>query len=165
MSALGGAPAGCCSGCPKRAVLQDAPGLAADLLGRDAQPAEHIRRGAFGFPDEAQEQVLGADVLVAQFARFLDGVLDDLLGAHRKLDALRKQPARRDDPFDHLLDPFFLEAELAQDAPGHAAFLLDQSEEQVFGADLPLVQAFGFLMGEAEYPTSPLGKAFQTVCH
>jgi hypothetical protein len=35
----------------------------------------------------------------------------------------------------------------------------------VFCADLPLVQAFGFLMGEAEYPTSPLGKAFQTVCH
>jgi hypothetical protein len=109
--------------------------------------------------------VLGPDVLVAQLARFLDGILDDFFRSQRQLDPLRKQPARWDDALDHLFDPVFLEAQLAQDAAGDAAFLLDQPKEKVFGADFLLVKAFGFLMGQAEHPAGTLGKAFQAVCH
>jgi hypothetical protein len=42
---------------------------------------------------------------------------------------------------------------------------LDQTEEKVFGADFPLMKAFGFLVGQAEHPAGSLGEPFQAVCH
>jgi hypothetical protein len=47
------------------------------------------------FPDEAEEQVLGADVVVAEPAGLVDRELDDALGPRRQADFA-------DDRADHL---------------------------------------------------------------
>jgi hypothetical protein len=41
-------------------------------------------RDAFVFADQAEEDVLGADVVVAQRQGFAEGQLEDLLGARRE---------------------------------------------------------------------------------
>src|SRR4051812_32822207 len=45
---------------------------------------------------------------------------------------------------------FDLEAKVFQDEGGHAAAFLEQAEEDVFGADVGVVQGFGFACGELE---------------
>ncbi len=152
-------------GVVQRAVLQDPPRLAADLLGGNSQPAEDVRRGAFRFEDQAEQQMLRADILMTQLARFLDGVPDNFFGARGKLYPVGNRPARRDEPVDHFLDPLFLQAEIAQHTAGHSAFFLKQRKEEVFSADFMLVHALGLLMGEAEHPAGTLGKTLQTFCH
>ena len=46
-----------------------------------AEVHQHLGGDAFLLAQQAQEQVLGADVVVVEAAGLLDGVLDDLLGA------------------------------------------------------------------------------------
>jgi len=60
--------------------------LVADLLERDAQRFEDARSDPLALAYEAEEQMLGADVAVAQLAGFIDRELDDLLGARRERD-------------------------------------------------------------------------------
>jgi hypothetical protein len=139
--------------------------LTADLFGGYPQPVEHVRGGAFGFEDQPKQQVFGADVLMAQLARFLDGVLDHFFGARGKLDAVGGCPPGREDPLDHLLDSLFLQAEIAQHARAHPAFLLEQSQEQVLGADFALVHALRLLMSQAKHTPRALGKTIQTFRH
>ena len=69
------------------AFFQDAPGLAADLLGRDAQLAQHFTGFIFGRTHNAEQQVLGADVMVVHAPGFVDGKLQHLLGAGGEVDA------------------------------------------------------------------------------
>jgi hypothetical protein len=146
-------------------VLQHAPGLTADLFGGNPQPVEHVRGGAFVFENQPEQQVFGPDVLMAQLAGFLNGVPYHLLGARGKLHPVGGRPSRREDPLDHLLDPLFLQAKIAQHACGHPAFLLKQSQEKVFGADFALVHALSLLMSQAEHSAGPLGETIQTFCH
>ena len=72
-------------GARHRAFLQHAPRLAADLLGADAELAQHVNGQALVLAGQAQQQVLGADVVLAHAPRFLDGILQDALGAGRQL--------------------------------------------------------------------------------
>ena len=68
-----------------RAFLQHFAGLPAHFLGADAQPPQHIQRDAFLLPDQAKEQMLRADVVVAHPPRFIDSQLEHFLGAGREV--------------------------------------------------------------------------------
>ena len=52
--------------------------LLLDVLEVDVQIGEHRRRHAFALADQAEEDVLGADVLVVQTGRLFAGHLQDL---------------------------------------------------------------------------------------
>src|SRR5581483_4227453 len=67
-------------------LRQHLDGLRPDLLQIDAQAFQDARGDALAFTDQTQQQVLGADVMVSQPPRFVDGQLDDLLGARRQAD-------------------------------------------------------------------------------
>src|SRR5207302_4404803 len=54
--------------------------LMADLLERHTEGLEHARGDALALADETEEEMLGADVAVAELACLVDGELDDLLG-------------------------------------------------------------------------------------
>ena len=82
-----GATAG--AGALRRALREDARRLGAHALQADAQRLEHAEGDAFALADEAEEQVLGADVAVVEASRFLDGELDDLLRARRQANLAR----------------------------------------------------------------------------
>ncbi len=74
-------------------------------------------------------------------------------------------PADAGQPLDHLLDPGRIQAQLAQNAPRHAALFADQAEQQVLGADVVVVQPLGLFMGQAEHPARPLGEPLHLIGH
>ena len=78
----------------RRALRQDADDLVADLVEVDPERLEDAGGDALALADEAEEQVLRADVVVAEAARLVDGQLDDPLGARAS-----GRPRRR--PGDH----------------------------------------------------------------
>jgi hypothetical protein len=53
----------------------------ANLVEVDAEGLEDARGDPLALADEPEEQVLGADVVVAEAASLVDGELDDALGA------------------------------------------------------------------------------------
>ena len=63
------------------ALADDLFDLVADGLERDAEALEGLGGDAFAFVDEAQEDVLGADVAVVQQPRFLLRQHDDPPGS------------------------------------------------------------------------------------
>jgi hypothetical protein len=73
----------------RNALVEDARGLGADLVQRHAKAFEHASGDALTLTHDADEQVLCADVVVAQSTCFVDGQLDDLLGAGRQADVTR----------------------------------------------------------------------------
>ncbi len=82
--ARAGAAAG--AGALGRALGEDAGGFRAHALQADAERLEDAEGDALALADEAEEQVLGADVAVVEAASLFDRQLDDLLGARREAD-------------------------------------------------------------------------------
>ena len=78
--------------------------------------------------DEAEQQVLRADVVVAEAARLVDGQLDDALGARRQADlADDRAIAATDDELDGGPDLGQLDVHVLEDARGDALALADQA--------------------------------------
>ena len=78
--------------------------------------------------DEAQQQVLRADVVVAEAARLVDGQLDDPLGARRQADlADDRAIAATDDELDGGPDLGQLDVHVLEDARGDALALADEA--------------------------------------
>ncbi len=76
-----------------------------DLLANAAEVGpeldEHLRGNAFALADEAEQDVLGADVVVTELQRFAQRELEHLLGARREGNVTRR---RRAALTDDLLD-------------------------------------------------------------
>jgi hypothetical protein len=87
---------------------EHADDLVADLLRVGVEVEQDPRGDALVLADEAEEDVLGADVVVAQRQGLAQRELEDLLGARRKRDLARRHlVALADDPRDlgaHFLD-------------------------------------------------------------
>jgi hypothetical protein len=119
--------------------------LLADLFELEAQVHQHLGGDAVLLAQQAEQQVLGADVVVVEVAGLFDRVLDDLLGPRRL-----GQLAHRDHlgaALDELLD---LEADLAQvhaevleHVGADARAFLDEPEQDVLGADVLVVESAG----------------------
>ena len=60
--------------------------LLAHLVQVGAELDEHLGGDALALADEAEQDVLGADVVVAELQRFAQGQLEHLLGARRERD-------------------------------------------------------------------------------
>jgi hypothetical protein len=80
-----------------------------------------------------------------------DRQLEHLFRAGRQFNAPAGVTANPGETLDHFLHPSRLKPELAQDAAGHTAFLADQSEEQVLGANVVMVHTLGLFMGQAQH--------------
>ena len=118
----------------RRALRQDADDLVADLVEVHAERLEDAGGDALALADEAEEQVLGADVVVAEPARLVDRQLDDPLGSRRQADLADDRPiAATDDELDRRPDLGQLDVHVLEDARGDALALADQAR----AADAP----------------------------
>jgi len=70
-------------------VVQQALDLVADLLQVRAQILEHVRRDSLTLDEQAQQQMLGADVVVPHPPRLFEGDLDHLLHARGTAECSR----------------------------------------------------------------------------
>ena len=79
--------------------------------------------------------MFGADVVMTEPAGFIDGVFEHLLRFGGQFDLVVSGAAFARQALDHLAHAFGVQAQVAQDAPGNAAFLFHQTKQQMLGAD------------------------------
>ena len=137
-----------------------------DLLANTRQVGaeldEHLRGNAFALADETEEDVLGADVVVAELQCFAQRQLEHLLGARCEWDVTRRRRATlADDLFDLIADGLERDAETLERLRRDPFTFVDESEENVFGADVAVAQQPSFLLSKHHDPPCPIGEAFK----
>ena len=106
--------------------------------------------------------MLGADVVVAELQRFAQGQLEDLFGAWREGDVTgRLLLALADDVLDLLADRVERDAERLQRLGGDALALVDETEQDVLGADVVVVEHLGLFLGQDDDATCTVGESFE----
>ena len=129
-----------------------------------AELDEHLGGDALALADQAEQDVLGADVVVAELQRFAQRQLEHLLGAGGERDvARRRRAALADDLFDLAAHGLERDAEALQRLRSDPFAFVDQAEQDVLGADVAVVQQPGFLLSEHHDPPGPIGEAFKHV--
>ena len=122
-----------------------------DLVEVDPQGLEHTGCDALTLADEAEKEMLGADVVVAEPAGFVDRELDDPLGARRQPDlAHDRSIAPPDDELDRCPDLRQLDIHVLEHARGHPLTLADEAEEEVLGADVVVVEPLRFVLSQGQ---------------
>ena len=136
-------------------------GLDANLGGVDPEVRQDARRHAFTLADEAEQQVLRADVVVVELARFFEGELDHALGArgedHLLLDGLA---AATDDRLDLLADFRQVDTERLEDLGREALALGDDPEQNVLGPDVIVTEPLRFFLSEHDAAPRAFGERF-----
>ena len=147
-------------------LREDPLRLRTDSLQVHAEALEHASGDAFTLADEAEEQVLRADVRVLQPARLVDGQLNHLLGARGQADFTGGLAvATADDELDgraHLVE---FHTEVGKDLRGHTITLAYEAQEQVLRADVRVVEALRFLLSEGQDTTRTLRELIEPVGH
>ena len=127
----------------------------------DARVGQNLRGNALLFAQQAEQQVLGADVAVAQIAGFAHGELEYFLGARRigeigsgrgcGLTLLHGL-------LDLLLNLVEVDAEVLEDGGGDTLALADEAEQDVLGAHVFVMEAGSFLARHREDLPHPLSE-------
>ena len=138
--------------------------LVADLLGVGVEVEQDARGDALVLADEAEQDVLGADVVVAEAQRLAERELEDLLRTRRERDL----PARHlltgaDDAHDlgaHALDG---DVEGLEDAGGEALLLAEQTEEDVLGPDVVVLERARLFLRENDHLPGSLCESLEHV--
>src|SRR6185436_2198175 len=96
---------------------------------------------------QAEQDVLGADVVVAERERFAERELEDLLGARGERNlAGGDLLARAHDADDLGADALNGDVQALEDASGEALLLAEEAEQDVLGADVVVLEGSGFLL-------------------
>ncbi len=143
---------------------EHADDLVADLLRVGVEVEQDPRGDALVLADEAEQDVLGADVVVAEGQRLAQRELQNLLRARRERDlAGRDLVALADDPRD--LRPHFLhrDVERLEYPRREALFLAEQPEQDVLGADVVVLERPGLVLCKNDDLASPFSEAFEQI--
>src|SRR5215212_6973808 len=134
-----------------RALRQDADDLVANLVEVDAERLEDARGDALALADEAEEQVLRADVVVAEAARLVDRELDHALRARGQADlADNRTVTAADDELDGRADLRQLDVHVLEDAGGDALALTNETEQEMLRADVVVVEPLRLVLGKGQ---------------
>jgi hypothetical protein len=128
-------------------------------------PLFHEDRGSDRslFAEDAEQQVLGADVVVQQPIGFFGGKLQHALGfrAERDFDRRRDLLAKDRAAFDFLADTFKGEMRARKDSARQPLAFTYQSEEQMLGLNGDAAELAGLIAGKEENPSRPFRIAFE----
>ena len=144
------------------AVAQQVQHFLADFFELQAQVHQHLGGHAFLLAQQAQQDVLGADVVVVQVAGLFHRVLDDLLGPRRLRQLAHRDHvgAALDELLDFEADLAQIDVEVLQHVGRHAAAFLDQAQQDVLGADVFVVEPLRLLIGQLHDLAGTVGKSF-----
>src|SRR5262249_30201439 len=141
---------------------EHADNLVADLLRVRVEVEQDAGGDALVLTHEAEQDVLGADVVVAQAQRLAKGELEDLLGARGERDlAGGDLLAGADDPHDLGADALDGDVERLEHPSGQAFLLAEQAEQDVLGADVVVLESPRLLLGEDHYLTGSLSESLE----
>src|SRR6266550_4322753 len=145
-------------------VVKQALDLGAHLLEVRAKVFEDVRSDALALDEQAEEQVLCADVVVAHPPRFLERDLDDLLDTRRRNDLLDDDPlVPAEDRFDGLPDFADLYPKVVENLGGQAFTFTEQPQEEMLGADIAVVRSFCFFLSKRQNLLGPLSKSLKRI--
>ena len=143
---------------------EHADDLVADLLRVGVEVEEDARGDALVLADEAEQDVLGADVVVAQAQRLAEGELEDLLGARGERDLPgRHFLAGADDAHDLRAHALHSDVEGLEHASGKPLLLAQQAEQDVLGADVVVLERSRFLLRENDDLAGPFCESLEHV--
>ena len=134
--------------------------LLTDVLQLQAEVHEHLGGHPFLLAQQAQQDVLGADIVVVEVAGLLHRILDHLLGPGRLRELAHRDHvgAALDELFNLHADLPQVDVEVFQDVGGDTAPLLDEAEKDVLGADVFVVEPLGLLVGQLHHFASTVGE-------
>ena len=134
----------------------------AHVVKRRAEPEEYLRAHTLTFSDQAEQDVLGADVVVPQLEGFPQRELEHLLGARRERDVAGRC---RTTVANHLVDVFarLLKRDIqrCKRLRGDALALVDQSEQDVLGPDVVVIQQTRLFLREDDDAPGAVGESFE----
>src|SRR5690606_25053218 len=115
---------------------------------------ENLGGDALALTDEAEQDVLGADVAVAELQRLAQAQLEHLLGARGERDvAGRLLLALADDVLHLLAHRVERDAEAFESLRRDTLALVDEPQQDVLGADVVVVEHLRLFLGEDDHPT------------
>ena len=136
--------------------------LLAHLVEVGAELDQHLGGDTLALADEAEQDVLGADVVVAELQRFAQAQLEHLLGARREGDVPGRLLLTLADDVLHLLaHGVERDAERLQSLGGHAFTLVDETQQDVLGADVVVVEHLRLFLGEDDHTTGSVRESLE----
>ncbi len=159
-----------CTGCGRTrgaALAACGPGqhpdhLVADLLRVRVEVEQDAGRDALVLAHEAEQDVLGADVVVPEAERLAEGELQNLLRARRERDLAGGHLfARSDDADDLSTDAVDGDLQRLEHACGQAFLLAEQPEQDVLGPDVVVLERSRFFLGQHNYLAGSLCKSLE----
>src|SRR6185437_11644100 len=134
--------------------------LVADLVRVGVEVEQDAGGDALVLTHQAEQDVLGADVVVAEAERLAQGELEHLLGARGERDlAGGDLLTGADDADDLRAHPFHGDVKRLEDAGRQALLLAKEAEQDVLGADVIVLERPRLLLRKDNYLTSPLGES------
>ncbi len=126
-------------------------GLSPDLLQVDAQALQDAGGDAFALAHQAEQQVFCANVIMIQAASFIDGELNHLFGTGSQTNLAQDDTiSPANDVFNGAPNFVEIDAEVTQDFRSNALAFAHQAEQQMFCADVVVLEALGFFLSEAQ---------------
>ena len=123
---------------------------------------QNLRGNALGFSQQPEQEVLRPNVIVLEAAGLLHRILDDLLGPGRLREFTHSNhvgPAL-DELLHFQADLAEIDIQLPQHIGGHAAALLDQTEENMLRSNILVVESPRLLVGELHHLAGAIGEGF-----
>ena len=134
------------------------------LLQAHAERLQHAGGDPALFAYESKQQVLSADVVVAQAARLINRELDHLLGAWGEADLTNNGSfATSDDELHRLANLGQLDVEVLEHLGCHPLAFADKAEQQVLSADVVVVESLRLVLGERQHLAGAIRKAIEAV--
>ena len=141
---------------------QHADDLVADLLGVGVEVEQDAGGDALVLAHEAEQDVLGADVVVAQAQRLAQRELEDLLGSGRERDLpARDLLAGADDPHDLRADALDGDVQALEDARSQPLLLAEKAEQDVLGADVVVLERPRLFLRENDHLSGSLCESLE----
>ena len=133
--------------------------LVADAVEVGPQLDQHLGRDAFTLTDQAEQDVLRADVGVVDLERLAHRELQHLLGARGEGNVSGGSLLALTDDLLHLLaDGLERDAERLQSLRCDAFTLMDQPEQEVLGTDVVVVEHARLVLGEDNHSPGAVGE-------
>ena len=141
---------------------EHADDLVADLLGVGVEVEQDAGGDALVLTHEAEQDVLGADVVVAERERLAQRQLEHLLGARRERDLAGGDLLAGADDADHLgADALDRDVERLEHPGGEALLLAQQPEQDVLGADVVVLERAGLFLRQDDHLPGPLCESLE----
>jgi len=138
--------------------------LLADPVEVGPQLDEDLGGDALALADQTQQDVLGADVVVAELQRLAQRQLQHLLRPWREGDVpAGGLLALADDLLDLAADSLERDPERLEGLGGDAFALVDEAEQNVLGADVVVVEHPGFFLRQDDNPAGPVSESLEHV--